>query len=205
VSGFFQTTGGTATIAALSAVLGGLLVGAFNAWTTRRLADLQWKRDRLLPVMADILSTSRSHMTLAKEAVQARVDYRPAQANPEPQFMPQLRVLTAQLTSAEPSVLLLGGKELAIATQEFIEVHRGVDSEVYDLFHSSAGMANFENIDAIEALLPSAEFDLVDKTRGVLRLDRYTTRKEQRWAKKQLKRSHPAAPPSDPSVPSDGP
>jgi len=203
---FFQTAGGSATIAALSALFGGVLVSVVNVVGTRKLADLQWKRDRLMPVMAEILSTSRSHMTLATEASMARAVMKDGQVDKArgKEYVDQLMVLTRQLRSAEPSVLLLGGRSLAIATDAFIEVHNDLDRAVHGVYTSfihTATFTHFQAIDKIRDLLPTAELGLVDEARNVLKLDRFSGRKEQRWAAKQLKKAHAATPPSSHSVP----
>lgn len=65
MSGFFDTAGGTATIGALSALFGGVVVSVVNIVGNRSVANLQWKRDRLLPTVLTLLSKSkenRSHL-----------------------------------------------------------------------------------------------------------------------------------------------
>ena len=63
VAGFFETAGGTATIGALSALGGGVLVSVVNIWANRKSADLQWKRDRLLPTVLALLTRSKENRT----------------------------------------------------------------------------------------------------------------------------------------------
>lgn len=212
-----------AVVAALIGFVGATFGVIYTARTARKHAVIQWQRDRLLPVMADLLKASQGHRL---QALMTVGEFASPSNNTDPEIpfevRQQLRVITSEIRSYVPTILVLGDDTLGIAVEAFVEFHRELDEILRSLAEDTLIALQQELLiertaEIFNILESDGEFDLVNKTKVILGLPSFTSRKRVRFWRKWFRTSariiatkayekvQATSPPDQPSVPSAPP